>query len=134
MGDAALDRFGFSTVRPGVRVHLAFRRQSPQSQGTPLRDLNVTRRRLSFALSLVGCFMLAGAAKVLAIPSPMEIENPPVALAAISGATRLAQTQPAQPPAPAPAQTAAPSPTPPGAAASPAPAAADEPIGNVATL
>src|SRR5258708_29913879 len=37
MGDAALDRFGFSTVRPGVRVHLAFRRQSPQSQSTPLR-------------------------------------------------------------------------------------------------
>jgi hypothetical protein len=53
----------------------------------------LTRFRFSFALGLLGCLTLAGTANV------------------------LAQTQPAQPPAPATAQ-----------------AAADEPIGNVATL
>jgi hypothetical protein len=52
------------------------------------------------------------------MPSPLEIGHAAIAVDARSGATRLAQTQPAQAPA------AAPSPA----------AAADEPIGNVATL
>jgi hypothetical protein len=69
----------------------------------------------------MGCFMLIGTANVLALPSPMEVGQPPARLAAISGLMQMAQTQPAQPPAAA----AAPSPTQP---------AADEPIGNVATL
>src|SRR5258708_31732951 len=97
--------------------------QTPQSSianpafaCSPLaRDFVVTRRRLPIALSLVGCFMLAGMARVMAIPSPMELENPSVGLATISGATKLAQTQPA----PGPAPTPSPSPTP---AAAPAPA------------
>jgi hypothetical protein len=71
--------------------------------------------------------MLGGAAKVLAVPSPIEDEPTSVNLqakvAAISGVMRLAQAQPAQPPATSP----------PAAPNAPA-AAADEPIGNVVTL
>jgi hypothetical protein len=63
--------------------------------------------------------MLAGAANVSAMPSPLEAVQNSRTADAVSGLTRFAQTQPT----PAPA-----------AAASPAPAAADEPIGNVATL
>jgi hypothetical protein len=48
------------------------------------------------------------------MPSPLEIGHPGIAVDARSGATRLAQTQPAPAPVPTPA--------------------ADEPIGNVATL
>jgi hypothetical protein len=62
--------------------------------------------------------MLASTASAFAMPSPLEIGHPGIAVDARSGPTRLAQTQPAQAPA------AAPSPA----------AAADEPIGNVATL
>jgi FecR protein len=90
----------------------------------------LTRRRLSFALSLAGGLMLAGAANVFAMPSPIEAGPAPVAVGAMSGLTRFAQTQPAQAPGPATAPPPAPSGTPP----SPAQAAADEPIGNVATL
>ena len=84
----------------------------------------MTRRRLSFALSLAGYFMLAGIANVVAIPSPIDAENP-FPLGAMSSLTKLAQTQPAQLPAPAA------TPAPPAAAPQ---AAAGEPIGNVATL
>jgi hypothetical protein len=77
----------------------------------------VTRHRLSFALWLVVCLMLSGAANAVAMPSPIEAGPSPVATDAMSGRTRLAQAQPAQ--APAPAQPAA---------------TTDEPIGNVATL
>jgi len=69
----------------------------------------------------MGCFMLAGTANVLAKPSPMEVGQTPSRLAAMSGLTQMAQTRQAQPPAAA-------------AAPSPAQPAADEPIGNVATL
>jgi FecR protein len=69
----------------------------------------VTRYRF-FALCLISGFMLAGATNALATEAGSE-------------ATKLAQTQPAQAPAPAPA-----------AAPDPAQAASDEPIGNVATL
>jgi hypothetical protein len=90
----------------------------------------VTSHRLPLALSLLACVMLGGAAKVCAMPSPIEDERPSINvqtnIAAISGLVRLAQTQPAQAPAP---QT----PTTPAADA-PAAAAADEPIGNVVTL
>lgn len=55
------------------------------------------------------------------MPSAVEIAATPVTLDPMSGLTRLAQTQPAQAPAPA-------------TAPSPAQPAADEPIGNVATL
>jgi hypothetical protein len=71
-------------------------------------------------LSLLGCFTLAGTVNVFAMPSPMEVGHLPAAVNTISGLTKLAQTQPAQ----APAATAP----------SPAQAAADEPVGNVATL
>src|ERR1700736_5514765 len=79
----------------------------------------VTRRRFSFALSLLGCLMLACAAPASAMRSSIEVGPMPISVGAMFGATRLAQTQPA------PAPTTAPSPT---------RAAADEPIGNVATL
>jgi hypothetical protein len=70
--------------------------------------------------------MLAGTANAAAMPSPVEAGHSPRLVDALSGRTKLAQTQPAQAPAPAaaPAQPAA----------APAQAAADEPIGNVATL
>jgi hypothetical protein len=90
----------------------------PFATASLLGALILTRRRLSFALSLVGGFTLAGTASVFAIPSAIEVWPAPVTVGAMSGLTRFAQTQPA----PAPAT------------ASPAPAAADEPIGNVATL
>lgn len=79
----------------------------------------MTRHRFSFALPLLGCLMLACAPGASAMRSPAEVGSVPVSAGATSDAARLAQTQP--PPAP----TTAPS---------PAQAAADEPIGNVATL
>ena len=79
----------------------------------------MTRHRVSFAVWLLGCFMLAGPANVFAMPSPVEAGNRPAGLAALSGLTTLAQAQPAQAPAPGTA---------------PVQPAADEPIGNVATL
>ncbi len=79
----------------------------------------MTRHRFSFALSLLGCLMLACAPRASAMRSPAEIGSVPVSAGAMPDAARLAQTQP--PPAP----TTAPSPN---------QAAADEPIGNVATL
>ncbi|SHK04483.1 FecR family protein [Bradyrhizobium lablabi] len=94
----------------------------------------MTRRRCSFALSLAGGFMLAGIANVLAIPSPIEVESRSLGLGATSSLTKLAQTQPAPAATPAPAApttTPQPAPTTPPAAPQ---TAADEPIGNVATL
>jgi hypothetical protein len=80
----------------------------------------VTRHRFSFAVWLVGCFLLAGTAKVFAMPSLNEIEPSTVSPNATSSLMQLAQAQPAQPPV---------------AATAPSPAATDdEPIGNVATL
>jgi hypothetical protein len=81
------------------------------------------RYRVSFAVWLLGCFMLAGTVNVFAMRSPIEAGDRPAGLGALSGLTRLAQAQPAQ--------TLAPAPAPGTAAAQPA---ADEPIGNVATL
>lgn len=81
----------------------------------------MTRRRFSFALTLLGWLVLGGAPNALAMPSPVDAGQRPAGSGTTSGLTRLAQTQPAQAPAPA-------------AAPSPAPAASDEPIGNVATL
>jgi hypothetical protein len=79
----------------------------------------VTRHGFAFALSLLGCLIIACAPRASAMRSPMEVRPVTVSVDEMSDATRLAQNQP--PPAP----TAAPSPTQP---------AADEPIGNVATL
>jgi hypothetical protein len=79
--------------------------------------------RLPLAIWLLGCFMLAGTANGFAVPSPIDAEDIPAAFGAVSGSTRLAQTQPA--PAPTPAATPA---------AAPAQEASAEPIGNVATL
>ena len=76
------------------------------------------------ALSLFGCLMLGGAAKLSAMPSPMEIDRTPLfADDATADRTKLAQAQTPQAPA-------APDP----AAAAPTQAPVDEPIGNVATL
>ena len=66
--------------------------------------------------------MLVCAPRASAMASPIELE-PARLTADATGLTRLAQSQPERTQAPAPA-----------AAPSPAPAAADEPIGNVATL
>jgi hypothetical protein len=88
----------------------------------------VTRHRFSFAVRLV-YFMLAGTANVFAMPSPFEAGHTTISVDAMSGSIRLAQTQPAQPPA------AAPSPAQPATdPATDAQSAGDEPIGNVATL
>jgi len=80
--------------------------------------------RLSLALPLLGCLVLGGAPNLSAMPSPVEIDQEPLAAnGAIGGRTHLAQAQtPAAPTAPNPATAA------------PAQAPVDEPIGNVATL
>jgi hypothetical protein len=83
----------------------------------------VTRHRFSLAVWLVGCFLLAGTALGMAMPSLTEVEPSPVTRDTTFGLMQLAQTQP--PAAQAPA--AAPSPAQPAATD-------DEPIGNVATL
>jgi hypothetical protein len=83
----------------------------------------VTRHRLSFALGLLACLMLAAAPRAFAMPSPLQTGPARIAVPAAYGLTELAQTQPAQAPAAAPST-----------AVTPADAAADEPIGNVATL
>jgi FecR-like protein len=75
----------------------------------------VTPSRFSFAVSLLGFVMLAGAAG--ARPAPME--PTPEAPSAARAATKLAQAQPAPATAAAPTADAT---------------ASDEPIGNVATL
>jgi hypothetical protein len=84
----------------------------------------LTRHLVSFAVRLAACFMLAGTANVLAMPSPFEVGHAPLTLDAISGATKLSQAQPS--PTPAPQAPAAP--------AADAQPASDEPIGNVATV
>jgi hypothetical protein len=83
----------------------------------------MTKTRFAFAALLMCCLAMAGTREAGAMPSPLEISPPSVAADAAFAATRLAQAQLAQTPAPAPS---------PAAAA--APPAADEPIGNVATL
>jgi FecR protein len=130
--DAALDRFVFAATKPSAFIwHSAgtvLNRKPVIANSILARDSRVTRRRFSFALLLPGCLMLAGTTDVLAMPAPMEVRQTPLSVSAMSGLTRLAQTQPAQAPA------TPPSPAQPGSSPSPAPAAADEPIGNVATL
>ena len=70
--------------------------------------------------------MLAGAPQARALPSPDVVDRmPPARQDPRTDRLRLAQAQPSPPPTPTPPAQA------PGA---PAPAAADEPIGNVATL
>jgi FecR protein len=76
------------------------------------------RHRVSFAVWLVACLLLAGATDVFATPSPIESGQAPVIPQPTSGLKKLTQAQPTQAPA---------------AAAAPDPASA-EPIGNVATL
>lgn len=76
----------------------------------------MTRRRLSFALTLLGWLVLGGP-NAHAMPSAADVGQRPADSAATSDLTRLAQARPAQAPA-----------------AAPAPVANDEPIGNVATL
>jgi hypothetical protein len=102
----------------------------------------VTRYRLSFAVWLFCCLLLAGTTNVLALPSPvgtgLELQIPDVS----AGAIQLAQAQPAPAPIPDPAATPAPA-SPAGAppatsaqapAQNPTQDQASEPIGNVATL
>jgi hypothetical protein len=86
----------------------------------------VTRHQLSLAIWTLGGLMLAGTANLAAMPSSLEVSHTPRLADTIAERTQLAQNQPAQAPAPA-AAAAQP-------AAAPAQAAADEPIGNVATL
>ena len=134
MQTPALDRLVLAGNN-AVHIHPIFSRPGPQSQNLPspirflLRFLPggsiVTRQLVSFAVRLVACFMLAGTANVFAMPSPFEVGNAPISADAMSG--RLAQTQPAQAPAPSPAQPAA-------DATTDAQAPGDEPIGNVAAV
>jgi FecR protein len=86
----------------------------------PASGCIVTRHRFLFALAVLGC-LATGGANVFAMPSPLKVGHARLTVDATSGLTKLAQTQPAQAPAPP-------------AAPSPAQAAAGEPIGNVATL
>jgi hypothetical protein len=108
-------------------IHPRFSRLASLSGGCHLprrfqhRISIVTRHRFSFALWLVGCLMLSGAVNAVAMSSPIEAGPSAVAADATSGRIQLAQAQPAPAPAPVPSP------------AQPA-AAADEPIGNVATL
>jgi len=117
----------------------------PSSTGSRLgkSGASETPRRLSIALSILGCLILASPAHADAVRSPVPDASAPSAADAISAPTRLAQTQPAPLPTPLPAPArpaASPSPAPAGpaapspAASSPISAPADEPIGNVATL
>jgi hypothetical protein len=100
----------------------ALNRKTCQRSSHPAQDFPVTRHRFSCAVWLACCFVAACTANVFAMPSPLEVGHPRASVNAMSGATRLAQTQ-----APAPAQPAA-------DATADAQAANDEPIGNVATL
>jgi len=81
----------------------------------------VTWHRFSFAAWLLSCLMLAGAVHAFAMPSARQATRAQASIDATSGACRQAQ------PAPAPQGAAVSAP----AAAQPA---ADDPIGNVATL
>jgi hypothetical protein len=81
------------------------------------------RQALSVVTWLV-LLWLGGSAGVSAMPSLMQTDQMPGAQTAVSAPIKLAQAQPTQPPA---------SPSQPAAPAQPD-AAADEPIGNVATL
>jgi hypothetical protein len=78
----------------------------------------VTRHRFTLALASLG-FLMAGGTNVLAMASSVEAGQVRFSANMTSGPAKLAQTQPSQAPTP---ETV------------PAPAAADEPIGNVATL
>jgi hypothetical protein len=98
-----------------------------QSIPHPAQDFPVTRHRFAILAWLTCGLMLAGVTSVSAMPSPVEAGPAAVAADATADAKRLAQADPAQPPAPA----AAPSPADPAADAQ---GANDEPIGNVATL
>ncbi len=82
----------------------------------------MTGQMFSRAAFLSCWLVITGTSHAHAMPSPLQPDNAARASDVTSGLTRLAQAQPT----PAPAPTAAPSPA--GAAA------ADEPIGNVATL
>jgi hypothetical protein len=129
-----------------VGSELQVRRRSKQlkagmilsSTGSRLGESGTSRtpRRLSIALSILGCLILASPAHAYAVPSAVQDASAPSAADAISAPTRLAQTQPAPLPTPLPAPTPAPArPAAPSAAATtPAQAQSGEPIGNVATL
>jgi hypothetical protein len=95
--------------------------------------VSMAQWRLSYAIWLLACLVLASPANAYAVPPPDEDFSARSGVDAILGSTKLAQAQPAAPtptPSPTPARPAA-SPPP---APSPAQAPADEPIGNVATL
>ena len=88
-------------------------------------------------LSVVGwlaLFWIGGAAGASAMPSLLQTDRMPDVQTAASAPIKLAQAQPAQPPAAPSSQPA--TPAQPDATAQPASSAqpADEPIGNVATL
>jgi hypothetical protein len=117
----------------GVGIHLAFSQRSPQSppagwvsSGNSQGDV-VMRHWLS-VVTWLALVLLGGSAGASAMPSLLQTDQMPGAQTAAAAPIKLAQAQPTQPPA-SPSQPAAPAQ--PDAAAQPA---ADEPIGNVATL
>jgi hypothetical protein len=113
-----------------MAIHPPFSRPGYQSRLTSGAFSIVTRQAFSFAAVLM-CWLVAGTHPGNAMPSPFETDRPAAASDTAPGLTRLAQTRPAQ--AQTPSAAPAPSATPSATTPSPAPAA-DEPIGNVATL
>ena len=102
--------------------------------GRPKAGATCLKRPVSAALALVFCLSMAGAANAYA-PSSEEVVP---TIAPIPRPLRLAQAQPAPSPAPDAPSAQPASPSAPSPSAQPASAAqttaADEPIGNVATL
>src|SRR3954467_5820304 len=90
----------------------------------------MTQQQVWTVVWLVGVLLSATSPDGRAAPSPLEVGHDGAAMARHAGSIRLAQAAPLPPgaPGPAPPRRAAPPPAP------PATAAADDPIGNVATL
>ena len=114
-----------------MAIHPPFSRPGYQSRLKSGAFSIVTRQECSFA-ALLMCWLMAGTHPANAMASPLETDRPAAASDTAPGLTRLAQTKPAQAqtPSAAPAPSAA---SPPATTPSTA-SAADEPIGNVATL
>ena len=114
-----------------MAIHPPFSRPRYQSRLKSGAFSIVTRQECSFA-ALLMCWLVAGTHPANAMPSPLETDRAAAASDTAPGLTRLAQTKPAQAqtPSAAPAPSAA---SPPATTPSTA-SAADEPIGNVATL
>jgi FecR protein len=110
---------------------------SSNGSGAGRRGVSIRRRRLAFALCLLGYVTLAGPAFAYAPNLAVEGRSLPIVMPANSTAARMAQAQPSPTPSPTPQPArpaASPSPAPSPASPASAQAPPGEPIGNVATL